>query len=247
MAILVELPTAPWELALATVAIFAGAAVQGAVGFGLSLVAAPVLLLIDPRFVPGPLLALSIFLTLLMLAREPRHLALRDLGPVMLGRIPGTLTGLWLLLALAPRQMELTFGIMLLLAVAMSATRRIIEPTQRALVAAGVCSGVMSMTTSAGGPPLAIVYQGSDGAKLRATLSGHFLLGASVSLIALRGGGRLGYDEAVLCTILLPGLAAGFLASSRFRHRLDAGLTRTAVLAVSASAAIAVIIRALTA
>jgi uncharacterized membrane protein YfcA len=237
------LPSANWELALAALAIFAGAAVQGAVGFGLSLVAAPILLMIDARYVPGPLLAVSILLTVLILIREPDDIELKDIVPVLIGRLPGTLIGLWLLIALEPREMNTTFGFMLLAAVAMSLSRARFEPNRSTLVTAGLLSGVMSMTTSAGGPPLAIVYQSARGARLRSTLSGHFLVGAAISLVALRGGGRLGWDEARLTLFLLPGLIVGFWVSSRLRHGLDAGYTRITVLGVAAAAAIAVLYR----
>jgi len=43
-------------LVLAIAAVAGGAIVQGSVGVGLSLVAAPALVAIDPTFIPGPLL-----------------------------------------------------------------------------------------------------------------------------------------------------------------------------------------------
>jgi uncharacterized membrane protein YfcA len=202
-------------------------------------------MLLDARYVPGPLLAVSILLTFLTLWREHRHVDLGGMGPVLIGRLPGTLIGLGLLVALPAREMSLTFGVMLLVAVAMTASRLRFEPTPRALAGAGLLSGIMSMTTSAGGPPLALVYQSSAGATLRATLSGHFLVGAAISLVALRGGGRLGESEVLLAALLAPGLVVGFLVSSRIRHHLDAGHTRVAVLLVSAAAGAAVILRVL--
>jgi uncharacterized membrane protein YfcA len=45
--------------------------------------------------------------------------------------------------------------------------------------------------------------------------------------------------------LLAPGLVLGFLLSSRLRHLLDAGYTRIAVLAVSGTAGVAVILREL--
>lgn len=240
-----SLPLEIVELVTVSVVIFAGAALQGSVGFGLSLVAAPILMLIDARYVPGPLLAVSILMTVLTLWREHRHVDFGGVAPVLVGRIPGTFIGLWLLVALEPREMSFTFGAMLLAAVAMSASRLRLEPTPGTLASAGLLSGIMSMTTSAGGPPLALVYQSSAGATLRATLSGHFLIGAAISLVALRGGGRLGESEIVLAALLAPGLVLGFLLSSRLRHVLDAGQTRIAVLAVSGTAGVAVILREL--
>jgi uncharacterized membrane protein YfcA len=239
------LPLEIADVATASAVIFAGAVLQGSVGFGLSLVAAPILMLIDPRYVPGPLLAVSILLTVLTLWREHRHVDFGGVAPVLAGRIPGTFIGLWLLVALSPRQMSFTFGALLLAAVAMTASRLRLQPNPGTLAGAGLLSGIMSMTTSAGGPPLALVYQSSAGATLRATLSGHFLIGAAISLLALRGGGRLGESEIVLAGVLAPGLMVGFLLSGSLRHRLDAGYTRIAVLLVSGAAGAAVILREL--
>ena len=55
---------------LAALVIAAGTALQATVGFGLALVAAPVLVLIDPVFVPGPVIASALVLTLRMVWRE---------------------------------------------------------------------------------------------------------------------------------------------------------------------------------
>ena len=48
----------------------AGAILQGSVGFGLGLIGVPLLVLIDPVFVPGPLLLAAFLLNLLMSHRE---------------------------------------------------------------------------------------------------------------------------------------------------------------------------------
>ena len=47
-----------------------GAVLQGSVGFGLGLVGVPLLVLIDPVFVPGPLLLGAFLLNLLISLRE---------------------------------------------------------------------------------------------------------------------------------------------------------------------------------
>ena len=47
-----------------------GAMLQGSIGFGLNVVGAPLLVLIDTRFVPGPTLVAALVLTLLVGVRE---------------------------------------------------------------------------------------------------------------------------------------------------------------------------------
>ena len=55
------------EIAIAIVVIFVGSYVQSSIGFGLAIIAAPVLFFIDPLYVPAPItisaLTLSIAIT----------------------------------------------------------------------------------------------------------------------------------------------------------------------------------------
>ena len=55
----------PTDLMLALFIVALAAALQSAIGFGLALVAAPFLLMIEPRLIPGPLVMASLALTAL--------------------------------------------------------------------------------------------------------------------------------------------------------------------------------------
>jgi hypothetical protein len=57
-------PLTPIKLLAACAAVTIGSTVQGSVGLGL--VAAPILALIDPMLIPGPILLCGLVLTLLM-------------------------------------------------------------------------------------------------------------------------------------------------------------------------------------
>jgi hypothetical protein len=59
-------PLTPIKLLAACAAVTIGSTVQGSVGLGLGLVAAPILALIDPMLIPGPILLCGLVLTLLM-------------------------------------------------------------------------------------------------------------------------------------------------------------------------------------
>ena len=61
------------EAVLAALIFGAGAAVQGAVGFGANLVAAPLLVLLDDGFVPGPVIVASGVLNVLLAWRSGRR------------------------------------------------------------------------------------------------------------------------------------------------------------------------------
>ncbi|CAN5726702.1 hypothetical protein BH24ACT3_BH24ACT3_08500 [soil metagenome] len=78
-------------LAVAVVAL--GATVQGTVGFGANLVAVPLLTLIDPGFVPGPVIVAALVLNVLVGVRERDAVELHQVGWAVAGLVPGTAAG----------------------------------------------------------------------------------------------------------------------------------------------------------
>jgi uncharacterized membrane protein YfcA len=235
-----------WQIALAVGVVAAGALLQGSVGFGFALIAAPVLALLEPRLVPGPVILMGLLLTLLMARRDWHAIAFGDLGWGLLGRIPGTLLAAWALTRLAPEALGLVFAGLVLLAVAISAVGPRVEPTTGALVGVSVLSGFMGTLSSIGGPPLALLYQYAQGARLRGTLSAHFVLSTLVSVTALHAVGRLGASEGRAALVLLPAVLLGYAVSGVTAPLLDRGHTRRAVLVVSALAALGVVVKQLT-
>lgn len=233
------------ELVAASAVVLAGAALQGAVGFGFALVSAPILLLIDVRLVPGPLIFASLVLTGFTAAREHRAIDLDGVGWSVVGRLPGTVLGAAAVSAVAPDEMALPVAAIVLLGVALSATRLHLRPTVGTLLGAGALSGFMGTASSIGGPPIALVYQHAAGPRLRATLGGYFAIGSVISLFALWWIGRFGRDEVGLGLALLPAVLVGFAASGRIARFLDGGYTRAAVLFVSGAAGAIVIARQL--
>ncbi len=172
-----------------------GATVQGSVGFGLGLVAAPVLALIEPRLVPGALLVSALVMNVLMFRREFRWIVLSEVKWAIVGRLIGAVIGAAVLASIPRGETGLFFGVLVLLAVGMSATGLKIRPTTPAVLGAGTISGFMGTTIAIGGPPVALVYQHAKGPRLRGTLAGMFVFGAAMSLIALAVIGRLGKQE----------------------------------------------------
>jgi uncharacterized membrane protein YfcA len=235
-----------WLPALAANAAVAfGATVQGAVGFGMALVAAPLLMLIRPELLPGPLLINGLALTLLVARRERDSIDLLGVKWALVGRVPGVALGALALATVPVKGMVLLDGLAVLAGVALGASRVKLSPSPRILLAAGVISGVFGTIASIGGPPLALVYQHEPGPRLRGTLAGYFVVGALMSLAALVFVGRFGADELAWTLMLLPGTVLGFACSSRFTGWLDAGRTRRAVLGITVAAGVAAVLRSL--
>ena len=238
-------PLTPIKLLAACAAVTIGSTVQGSVGLGLGLVAAPILALIDPMLVPGPILLCGLVLTLLMSYRERRAMDIAGLKWGVVGRILGTLVAVIVLTNVPKEEMTLIFGGLVLLAVALSASGLHVSPTTWTLISAGTLSGFMGTASNTGGPPIALVYQHAPGARLRSTLSGFFVPGTIMSLVALVAVRRFGRYELWSALTFLPGVLIGFLLSARTLPLLDRGYTRAAILTVSAVSSVIVILRAL--
>jgi len=220
-----------------------GALLQGSVGFGLGLISVPLLVLIDPVYVPGPVLLAAFFLNLLIFLRERHAVQIKGLHWAVLGRIVGAIFGAMILITIPQKNLSMMFGVMVLLAIGISLVGFNLKMTSTNIFGAGVASGIMGTTSSIGGPPMALVYQKQEGPTIRGTLSGIFIFGTIISLIALAIIGRFGLREIKATALLIPGVFLGFLLSNRSTKILDRGFIRPAVLITSAISGIVVILR----
>jgi uncharacterized membrane protein YfcA len=226
---------------LAVLVVAVACAVHGAVGFGMNLLAVPVLAALDPTLLPGPAVAAGLVLSLLVLARE-RVSVDPSLAWAVVGLAPGTLLGSWVLSRMHDNGVSVLAGCLVLVAVALSLMRVDLSPTRWALLVAGAASGFLATAASIGGPPMALLYSHARGPDLRARLSAFFVVTALASLLALRASGHFDDHDATASALLLPGVLVGFLCSGPLRGLLDRKGTRPAVLALSAVAAVGAIV-----
>ncbi len=214
-----------------------GAILQSGIGFGLGPFAVPLLVMIDPRLVPGPLLFDALILTLLMSRREFYALDKTVLKWTIVGRILGSGLAAVALVFVPRHHLKLFFGVLVLAAVFISLLKFKANYSGKRLLAAGTLSGFMGTAVSIGGPPLALVFQHRDGPQIRATLSAIFSIGGTVALFSLFLIGKFGLTELHLALLLLPGLLLGFFLSRYITPIVDKGLMRPLLLTMSAAAA----------
>ncbi|MFG1615482.1 sulfite exporter TauE/SafE family protein [Nonomuraea wenchangensis] len=228
-------------LVLGGLAVFVGAVVQGSVGFGLGLVAAPVLTLLDPDLMPGAIQVVNATLPLFTLAVEWRRVDWRGLGFAVLGRVPGSVLGALVIVYVSVYSRGLLVAVMVLVAVALTARAVSVPRNGATITSAGFVSGVTGTATGIGGPPIALVYQTAKGPQIRATLAMFFFLSAVQSLVILAIVGELpGRALSTGATLIVP-MLLGFLVSGPLRRYLDGGKVRTAVLVVAAVSAVGLI------
>jgi uncharacterized membrane protein YfcA len=230
---------------IAGVVLAFGGLVQGMVGFGMALVAVPMLALVDPGLVPGPLLLITSVHTVLSVVREHEHVDWRGVGWAMLGRIPGTAVGVLIVDSLAQRHFLIVVGVGVLAFTVLSVISWHPRPTPPALSTAGVVGGVFGTAMAIGGPPMALLYQHEKGARIRSTLGAYLMFGSITSVATLAGFGHLSGGHALTAAALLPFMVAGFALSGPARKLVDRGFIRPAVLVFAAGTAVVLILRSL--
>ncbi len=231
------------QLALASIIVALGAMVQGSIGFGLNVVGAPLLVLIDTRFVPGPTLVAALVLTVLVGVRERGSVDRTGFWWIFLGRVPASLAAALLVSMLPERGIAFALAAVVLIGVVMSIAGWRIPRRAVNVVAVGAVSGVMSTLSSVGGPPIAMLYQDTRGRELRGTLAAVFTMGALVSIGLLAAVGRFGQREVLISLVLIPGVVIGFVASRWIAPFLDRHALRPAILGLSALSAVAAVVR----
>ena len=222
----------------------AGSLLQASVGFGIALFVVPLLVLLNPVFVPGPMLFASLFLAAIMAFRGWSAIDLKKLGLAGVGLFVGTAAGALALMIVAADKWPKLFAVFILVAVALSASGIHIPATRRNLVAAGIISGVMGTISGIHGPPMALLYQREPGNIVRATLAIFFVMAYAIALIALGTIGLFGKKELLLGLTLAPGVIAGYIVARFSTKLLDRGYwLRLAILTVASLSAIALLLR----
>ncbi|MCJ8312751.1 MAG: hypothetical protein MJK11_07250, partial [Pseudomonadales bacterium] len=107
--------------------------------------AAPLLLLINPIFVPLPILASFIVLTGLVALKDRQSINFQDLRYIMIGRVIGTIPAVIVMALTTGLLFEFVFGSMILLAVLLSLVGSHININRTSLTtAAGTCTAMPS-------------------------------------------------------------------------------------------------------
>src|SRR5690606_25386694 len=243
---LATFPSAP-ALAVALGALFVGALVQGALGFGLGLVSIPMLALLVPDRLPQTVVLAVLPLTIYMLWHERDAIRPREMAWLLTGRVVGVAPAVLVLMVVPERVLQVLFAVTTLAAVVLMAGRRVsVEITHRSQLVAGFLSGFIGTAAGLGGPPVALLYADQSGRKLRATLSLIMLVGNIASVVGYWVGGRLTPVDLTLGASILVPTGLGLALGVGVRGHLGGPRLRRAVLTVVSLSALVLLGTAVT-
>ena len=239
------LPVTPTAFAVLFAAVAIGALVQGTIGFGINVIAAPIAAIVQPDSLPSAMIILALPMTAGSAWRERDHIDREGVLWSTLGRLPGVGLGGYAVSRLDPEALATWIGGFVIAAALMSVASANLRVTPASSALVGSVAGVMGTMSSVGGPPLALLYQREPGPVLRSTLGTTFLIGSLLSIGALAVAGRVAPWHWGLGLALTPAVALGLVASRRLHGHVDAGWLRPCIVGFACLAGGAVLVRGL--
>lgn len=234
----------PWLICALAAAV--GCALQRLAGQGFGMVAAPVLALAAPEFLPGTVLLAGLAVGAGSFVADRSAVVTRDLPPGFAGRMLGAVIAAWIAArVVGTPALPLVVGGVVWLGVILSVAGLRLGPAPRVLFGAGTVAGVMGTLTGIGAPPMAIVYADVEARRSAATQNVFFAFGMAVSIAALAVAGLIGLRHVAFAATLLPVIGATLWLVRPWAARVARGRIRPWALGLAATAATVLIARSL--
>lgn len=221
------------------------ALVQGSLGLGLALVASPALIVVDPDFVPFPVLISALIASVWTMWRDRRSGIADKFVWTLVGIPIGIPVGVLLLQVLPTAVLMLGLGLMVLVTAPLAVTASGIRPTSGYLGVGGLLSALAGTTVGLTGPTVAIVYNRLPPAVLRMTMAVYLSVVQTIAVLALVLAGRATSDVLVLAALTVPGTVLGLALSGPLARRINPRTARIAVVVVCGTAGAGLTVKAL--
>ncbi len=231
------------SLVIANCVVVLGSLVQTSTGMGFAMIAAPLLTLISLDFVPGPMLFINLFLSLLMLGDGRANVVQKEVALLLPTILVGTVVGAAVVMLVPTETLGILFALLILVAVGITMFARALALTSRNLAICGVAVGVMGTATGIPGAPLVVLYQNERIEKTRPTMALVFTFSYVSSLVALSFAGAFTVNHALLGLLILPGLILGYVVGKRVRGFMTKAVGRFVMLSIASIGAVLLLIK----
>ncbi|MGB0504993.1 MAG: TSUP family transporter [Pikeienuella sp.] len=231
--------------ALIASAVFFGAIIQRLTGQAFGMIAAPVVALLSPELLPAVLLLLGVLLGAGAASLDASAVNWQEARYGCAGRALGAIVGAVLAAKLTdPRSFSVIVGVIVLTAVALSASGLRAPINRLTLPLAGLAAGMMGTITAIGAPPMALLYGGEEARRSRAMQNLFFGWGMVWSIGALAVAGLVRIEHLIAAAMLVPIVGAALLAAAPVARLMDGRSVRPMALTLAAAAALTLLWRA---
>ncbi|MBU2981629.1 TSUP family transporter [Lentibacter algarum] len=227
----------PWFVC--ALAVFTGAILQRISGAGFGMIAAPVMALVAPAWLPGTVLLLGLVVGLGAIVSTGGAVDRRDLPAGFAGRTLGAIIAAFIAAAVVGTPaLPIIVALIVLFAVALNLAGLHLPITQPALFGAGAIAGVMGTLTGIGAPPMAILYSAVEPRRSAATQNTFFGFGMFVSITTLAFAGLIGLKHIAFALSLAPIVPLALWAARPLAARVERGSIRPWALGLATLSAI---------
>jgi uncharacterized membrane protein YfcA len=231
-----------WELIGGFVLVAVGSTIAGALGFGGGMVIVPFLVLINPDFVPVPIVLMTPVFSGLVAFRERDSIDLSVLKWTSVGFIPALAVGSFTLIVASTETLGVLIGLLLL---AVIGARPQLRHTISTLVFGGAVGGFMANTVGIPTVGLALAMSNFEGPTFRSTLNTCTAVLTMISIVVLASTNQIDRSDLVAAAVLTLAATFGFFLSGPVRHLVDRrGITQM-VYAAAALGAINLLVRSM--
>jgi uncharacterized membrane protein YfcA len=223
-------------LFIGSLVIFIGSLLQGAIGFGFSMVTVPFLVLLLPRTVMTPVLVLlCVALNLMATLKSRQHLRLSGIVlPLLAGGIAGVPAGILLLRVVDATMFRLGVGgvVLLLSLLLMADWKRPVIHQAMGLLPVGLVSGLLNGSIALSGPPAILFLSNQEIPRdqFRANLLCYFLFLNCATALSFALSGMVGIPALRYTAVYTPAMVAGTIAGMLLADRIPEKLFRTLTL-----------------
>lgn len=224
-----------WILVLCAV-LFASF-IRGLAGFGFALILAPVLLMIlSPVAVVVINILLGMLSNILLLVHFFTKIDIKRVLPMALSSLPGIPLGVWIISVVAPSVLKVFIGVVIICFAVLVAFgfRKALAGERLSSCIAGFFSGILTTSTSLGGPPVVLFMHSQEWPKeiIHPTLAGYFMFLGISSLGAFSLAGYVNAETIITAASLAPALLAGTGLGIIVFNRVNARYFRTLSLVI---------------
>ncbi len=225
-------------LIVSFVVVILAAAVSGLIGFGLALVAVPLLLIFfEPAEVVVLLTFISLFTNTVIVQDSWRQVETRSVLSLMPWAIIGLILGTEILRSVDPDYIRLGMGVVVVLSAMLLLRDVTIKGIEGRLgtVFAGATSGALATSTGIAGPPIVLLFAARrlPKASFRASNAAYLLVLGGAIIITLFARGIVEVSEVWTAAILVPAAFIGkTLGTVLVKYLLDDAFRKITLLVV---------------
>ncbi|MBJ32265.1 MAG: hypothetical protein CL466_12825 [Acidimicrobiaceae bacterium] len=235
-----------WELIVGFILIAVGGTIAGALGFGGGIVIVPFLILVNPDFVPVPIVLMTPVFAGLVAFRERQWVDLSILKWISIGFIPALAAGSFTLIAVSTETLGVLISVLLLAVIGMQIARPRLKHATSTLVFGAALGGFMANTVGIPTVGLALAMSNLEGPTFRSTLNTCTTALTIISIVVLAATNQIDGSDLITASVLVLGSTVGFFLSGPVRHVVDRRGISQLVYAAAALGAVSLLIRSTT-